>query len=375
MSKHQVFIFGYYGWKNVGDDAMLYALLQELHSLNLEARFAVLSPIPVVVPPEIKSKIKFVKLSPFAVGREILASSAFLIGGGTHLFDYGSKRRALIIQLRILALILYSRLLGKKVYLLNNGLGPFSTAWGRFLPRLICHLAEYISVRDKMSYHFLSLWGLTDKASLAFDISTLIEPRKQARSNFIKASNKHVLGISVTPVFEIYHGSKNKDLLFIDRIAEQVNEWLTKDSRAEVYPFVFKGKSKDDDILITRLLQERLQPAERVKVIQYDPDPRSVLAQVAYCNAFVGMRYHACLFAYLNSIPLLIIDYHPKCGALANELGLSKKSVVSLDEIFNGQFYERLENLVNSPGDFRATLSTDMAMKRARNGIAQVKLS
>lgn len=374
-SKHQFFIFGYYGWKNAGDDAMLYALLRELHALHSKAGVAVLCPIPVVVPPEVRSKTKFVKLSPFAVGWEILRSSAFIIGGGSHLFDYGSNIRALIIQSRILILVLYSRLLRKKVYLLNIGLGPFRTAWGSFLTRSICYLAHYISVRDETSYRFLASLRLTSKTSLAFDSSALIEPLNEAKNNLIKASNKRILGVSVTPVFEIYHASRDKDVLLVDRMAEQLSEWLAKESRAEVWLFVFKGESKDDDVLITRLLQERLQPAERVRLVQYDPDPRSMLAQVAYCNAFVGMRYHSCLFAYLNSIPLLIIDYHPKCRALANEIGLPKHAVVSLEEILNGQFQYQLENLVNSPSDFCATLPIDIAKKRARDGITKMKLS
>jgi polysaccharide pyruvyl transferase WcaK-like protein len=86
------------------------------------------------------------------------------------------------------------------------------------------------------------------------------------------------------------------------------------------------------------------------------------------------MRYHSCLFAYLNSIPLLIIDYHPKCRALANEIGLPKHAVVSLEEILNGQFQDQLENLVNSPSDFCATLPISVAKTRARDGIRRVKL-
>jgi len=367
VSKDQIFIFGYYGWKNVGDDAMLYALLQELHTLNPKVRFAVLSLEPAVVPSGIE--IKFVRPSPLVVGWEILWSSALVIGGGAHLFDYGSKRRALQMKLRILLLALYSRLLGKKVYLLSNGLGPFSTMCGRCLTRLICQLAHYISVRDEASYRFLALWGLTSKASLAFDISALIEPLNEISSNFIKTSDKQVLGISVAPVFEIYYGSREKDLLLIDRITDQINSLLARDSRAEVCLFVFKGKSKHDDVAITRLLQTQLQPAERLRVVQYERDPRIMLVKVAYCDTFVGMRYHSCLFAYLNSIPLLIIDYHPKCRDLAEEIGLPGHAVVALPEVLNGQFREQLRNLVDSPKNFCATLPVGLARNRAREGI------
>ena len=67
MSKRQFFIFGYYGWKNIGDGAMLYALLQGLHVLAPKARFSVLSAAPVIIPPQTEGKTKFVKLSSLAV--------------------------------------------------------------------------------------------------------------------------------------------------------------------------------------------------------------------------------------------------------------------------------------------------------------------
>jgi polysaccharide pyruvyl transferase CsaB len=371
MRRHRFFIFGYYGWKNVGDDAMLYALLQELSALNSMAEFAILSPVPVVIPPQVLSKTKFVKPSPLAVSREILRSSTFVIGGGTHICDYGNRKRVLKILSRILVLVLYSKLLRKKIYFLNNGLGPISTTWGSFLSKSICWLADYISVRDEASYRILQAWGFTDKISLTFDLSALIEPLNEPGSNIqkIRKNNKRILGISVTPVFEIYHRSKERDLLLINEIAKHVNEWLEENPHWEVWLFTFKGRSKDSDVFITQLLQERLQPPERIKLIPYNSDPRRILAQVAQCDAFIGMKYHSCLFAYLDGIPLLVIEYHPKCRALAAEIGLPKHAIISLEEILNGQIAKQLKNLLEHPENFRATLPVKLATKRAKHGI------
>ena len=155
---------------------MLYVLLQELSSIYPNAIFAILSKTYITIPQNVKNQVKYVKPSLFTVGIEILRSSTFILGGGTHLFDYGIKRRALKIQLRLLFLVLFTKLLGKKVYILGNGLGPFQTQWGKFLARIICYLADYISVRDKISYSFLIEWGLVNKAVLAFDLSVLLDP-------------------------------------------------------------------------------------------------------------------------------------------------------------------------------------------------------
>ena len=369
----KIFIFGYYGWKNVGDDAMLYALLQELHTLAPDAEFSVLSAVPVEIPPQAEGKTRFVKHSPILICLEILKSSAFVIGGGTHLFDYGNKIRTLKIQLRILILVLFSKVLRKKVYLLNNGIGPVSTTWGRLLVRLICRLADHISVRDRASYRLLTSWGFTDKVSLAFDLSALIEPLDKTTNN-LQEDDKAILGISVTPIFEIYYNSPERDYLLVSEIAKAINEQIKRNPQWRVYLFVFKGETKDHDGGITRLLHQQLQPPECVKLIPYNPDPRKMLAFVGQCSVFIGMRYHSCLFAYLNKLPMLVIDYHPKCRALAEEIGLPKQAIISLYEILNGQFGERLENLLKSPRNFCASLPVELARKRAREGIKGVKI-
>jgi polysaccharide pyruvyl transferase WcaK-like protein len=81
------------------------------------------------------------------------------------------------------------------------------------------------------------------------------------------------------------------------------------------------------------------------------------------------MRYHACLFAYLNNVPLLIIDYHPKCRALAEEIELPDNAIISLSEILTGGFAEHLRNLIRSPDKFLANLPIKLARNKARAGI------
>lgn len=73
--KQRFFIFGNYGEKNTGDDAMIYALLQELHALYPTALFAIFSQIPITVPQETKNLVKFVRPIPRIVFREIMHSS------------------------------------------------------------------------------------------------------------------------------------------------------------------------------------------------------------------------------------------------------------------------------------------------------------
>ena len=265
-------------------------------------------------------------------------------------------------------MLICAKLFWKRTYLMGIGIGPLSTFWGRFLSKQIYRLAKFISVRDKLSYKILEKMGLKNKVTLSFDLAALL-PSLSTSDNLVKKTDMKKLGVSILPFFEIYHHDKEKDILLIHEIAKGLNRWLKRDCQSMIYLFVFKGKSKADDVLITEMLQKELNPLGRVRLIPYNPDPIQTLSRVAQCDAFVGMRYHSCVFAYLTNTPLLIINYFQKCQALAEDVGLSEHAVISIEEILNGKFEKYLQNLQEHPDDFVATLPVDIAKQMAKNGL------
>jgi polysaccharide pyruvyl transferase WcaK-like protein len=50
------------------------------------------------------------------------------------------------------------------------------------------------------------------------------------------------------------------------------------------------------------------------------PDVRTVLAEVAGCEAVVAMRYHAAVAAVLGGRPAVLLGYSPKVPALAADV-------------------------------------------------------
>ena len=376
--KQQIFILGYYGWKNTGDDAMIYVLLQELHTLYSTATFAILSLIPIVIPHETKNLVKFIKhTNPLLVFREIMHSSTLAWGGGTFMFDHPNKNKInrFVRLCETFIIMAFAKLFCKRIYLLGIGVEPLSTTWGRFLSKQMCRLADFISVRDKSSYEILEKMGLKNKVTLSFDLAALLQPLSISDNKpLIKNTDMKILGISILPFFEVYCNDKEKDRLFIHEIVKGLNQWLRRDSQRLIHLFVFfGGKPKTDDILITEMLRKQLEPSERVKLVPYNPDPIETMSNVAQCHAFVGMRYHSCVFAYLTNTPLLVINYFQKCQALAEDIGLSKHAVISLEEILNGQFGKYLKNLQEHPKEFVATLPVDIAKQRAKNGLPMDK--
>ncbi len=113
---------------------------------------------------------------------------------------------------------------------------------------------------------------------------------------------------------------------------------------------------------------------DRFKLIPYNPDPRETLSKVANCFAFIGTKYHSCLFAYLSDLPLLIINYHPKCKALADEIKLPPVAVITLEEILSGEFSNRIKFFIENTDSFIPRLPIKNAMNTAEEGLKKLPL-
>ncbi len=361
--KEKIFMFGYYGWKNTGDDAMIYALIQEFFRKYPSYEFVVVSQDSLKIPAETENFVSFIEKNPFVILKEILSSSTVLWGGGTFMYDHTNTKRQFVNLASILFLITISRLLRKQVYIIGIGVEPLTTKAGKFLSKSICRLSGFVSVRDSFSLGILEDLGL-NKIKLSFDLSALLKPRKSCN----KTENK-ILGISILPFFSIYHNDPTKDMLMVNEIANALKKWLSTDKKNMIYLFIFKGKSKEDDVQITKILEEKLNEKERVVLIPYKNNPLDSLALFSCCDAFVGMRYHSCVFAYLSNIPLLIINYFQKCGSLAEDIRLTSAALISPGDILKGKFEDYLKNILKNPGDFKAKLSTVEARNMAKMGL------
>jgi polysaccharide pyruvyl transferase WcaK-like protein len=202
---------------------------------------------------------------------------------------------------------------------------------------------------------------------LSFDLAALLCPITNEKNLLNKNNDIKILGVSILPYFEIYLNDEEKDIRFVYEISKGINNWLKEDPRSIIYLFNFKGKSRDHDVDITGMLQTKIHHNDRVKIMPYNPDPMTTLRLVSQCHAFLGMRYHSCVFAYLTNTPLLIINYFQKCQSLAEDVGLSENAVISPEEILDGKFWMFLKRLQDRPEDFIARLPIDSAKELARN--------
>jgi len=349
---------------------MLLALLEQLHSWCPQAEFLVTANNPVWVHSALASATHVVSLDVPNLLRAILACDVVILGGGTHFHNLNKNPRYFWLLLRYLMIFLFARIGGKRVYLVGIGIGPLETEWARFLTISILRLADFVLVRDTRS-HCTALSLGCERAYLGFDLSCLLVGSVSVVAN---ESSRKVLGISVLPAYEIYYHDPVSDLRLVDAVASAALVWLNKGPEYCVRLIEFKGRTKETDFGVTTELRQRLSSYDaRIEHSPHRDNPRDMLRVIGECDALIAMRYHACLFSYLASVPAIFIEYHRKNASLAEDVLLPPKSLISLQAVTAGTLADRMEDLLQSPDSFLARTPVDEVRSRLEQSLACLK--
>ena len=141
-----ILISGYHGFKNSGDEALLFAILNTLRKIRPELDVTVLSKTPEETTRVYGVKSIF-RYNYFKIKKEMKASNMLLFGGGSLLQDVTSCKSILYY----LAVIFLAQRSGMKTMLYANGVGPITKKWNRRLAKWILNRVDLITLRDDKS--------------------------------------------------------------------------------------------------------------------------------------------------------------------------------------------------------------------------------
>ncbi len=291
-----VLLCGYYGEHNLGDDALLQVLLEQLppgwtplvtarDQQEVEAHFHVATTD--------RTSLRGLLA---ALGR----CRALVLGGGSLLQDATSFRSLLYYA----ALILAARLQGKPVILWGQGLGPLRRRRSQLLVRALLPLATAISWRDPASAALAASWGIRS--------ATGSDPVWALPAGGWRGPGGPIV-LGWRPVHQLEGDEWRPYLQALDQLAEAADRevlWL---------PF----HREQDRGLLARLAGEELLPAalkarsREVAVL----DPAEAMECFHSAGLVVAMRLHGLILAALAGSPCAALSYDPKVGAAAAAIG------------------------------------------------------
>ena len=290
MTKYVV--SGYIGFDNFGDEAIARVLTYRLKKEGAEKITLISSN------PEKTAKLHEVdSCGMFDFFKSIREADVLISGGGSLLQDVTSFK-SLVYYLGV---IFTALVLGKKVEIYSQGIGPIRSKFGRFLTCALLRHAAKISVRDKKSQEFLQNHGI--KSELVQDpIFSLELPHK---------NKKGIAGIQLRDYPTLTDG-------FLNALADEVIKRFP-DKKLQV---ISLQDSIDLDVCekFVRILRKK-DREENVEILS-GLSINDVFEKISELEYLVGMRFHANVVAIKSGVKTLAINYDIKIKKLADEYNL-----------------------------------------------------
>ena len=337
QKQYHVILSGYYGFNNAGDEAILLSMHKNIQALGENYHITVLSNKPE----ETRAKYHIDVVYRFSL-KEVLQAlrkcDVLLSGGGSLLQDSTSTRSLMYY----LSIILVARLMGKKVMLYANGIGPVSRKKNRTIVKLVVNKADLITLREENSYAELKAMGVNEKKCFvtADPVFTMDSISKQQGQKLLQKAGvpmeKPFVGVSV-------RNWKDMDG-FVDEFARLCDIIQQKYNRT----IVFIVMQVPHDIKISQKVQKRMKTKSYLLKDNYSP--YEIMGIIKCMDFILSMRLHTLIFAARQRIPLIGFIYDPKIeyylekldmpsGGRISEFQLEKTLKMVEDVIENRQKY------------------------------------
>lgn len=279
----KITVSGYYGFHNTGDEAIALAISRELRARGH-------SPLLLSHAPDHTRRAygcaSSARMNPVALLRSLLGAQMLWSGGGGLLQDKTSVRNLTYY----LALIRGAHLLGRRVVVFNQSIGPLSLEGGARVARVLNQRRTNIIVRDRASLETLQHLGV--QARLGGDPALLLSPGAT-----VQRDRNTVL---LAPRGDV--SDANAGLKELTRSLRQ------KGRRVVALSF---HPSVDDRAAYSLGADEVISTS----------DPVTALDTIAAAGYVVGVRLHALILAAAAGVPFVGVSYDPKVAGFCADAG------------------------------------------------------
>lgn len=310
---HRILLSGYYGFGNLGDEAILAAFAQEFAS---QVDLVVLSADPAQTERAFGVRaIGRTDLS--AIRHELRGASLFVSGGGGLMQDVTGA----------LSVPYYGGLLklaqwhGVPTMVFGQGVGPLQHWPSRWMVGAAFKRCRRITVRDEESFRLLTGLGISsERLQLTADpVLCLAGAPSGEIDEIVKRCGlepqRPFIGVAIRPWASWY------ELQF-----KSLSTALTQLSLASGAQLLLLPFQRPGDERITEELRDCLtyRPEDRhgnLSVLRETLSPSEMMGLIGRASLMVGMRLHSLIMAAASGVPSVGLVYDPKVQHLCSQWG------------------------------------------------------
>jgi polysaccharide pyruvyl transferase CsaB len=309
-------LLGYYGYNNIGDDALLSSICSNLKRLKPDINILALSKSPSQTQ-KINQINAIYRFNMFKVLKAMKNTKLFAYGGGTLIQDSTSTRSLLYY----LALMYAAKKMNLKTMLYANGIEPINKNINKKLTGNILNNVDIISLREETSLKELQKLNITNPkivvtADPAITCSGI--PKNEIPKIFKREgipTDQRYAGFSI----RYWKGYGKKHIVMMARLADFLYE------KYGLLPVFIPMQHKYvDDCKISREIISKMKNPGYIVSSRYSVS--ETIGIISAMDLVVGMRLHSLIFAAAQKVPMIGIAYEPKVDWFLKYIGLEEYS-------------------------------------------------
>ncbi len=310
--KVKIGITGSYGGNNLGDEAILQSIIEQINQL-LDAEITVFSrdPDDTMHRHKVHRAVPVRKMSRKESLAEIEKLDILIVGGGGILYDYEVKvylREAVLAREKNIPIMIYA-----------VGAGPLKDSQSQSLVREVLNSSAVITVRDKHSMQLLEDIGVDKEIIVTADPAFLMKP-EDVHIDFLHQEGirkgKKLVGMSVREPGKAAPDIKEEH--YHDVLANAADYIIDRYDAHIVFVPMERKTAYDlhqSHAVITRMLWPQF-----ASILEGEYSSGQMMSIIKSFDFVVGMRLHFLIFAALQQVPFVPLPYSSKILGFLEEL-------------------------------------------------------
>jgi len=325
FKKFDAYLVGYYGMRNSGDDALMYATawaakhligcektkvgLYGDHARDTESEYQL----------SLAFNQKYLGQNRLLHYKTAVQSKRIIFGGGSVLHsktDINLKRQLMSLSSP------------KKSLAVGVGIGPFTSVAAEKSCAKFLNECGYVGVRDALSLDIAQSIAPNANVNKTFDLAPLLLCSKKYKPQHTerKGIALTLCSVAINAMGKI---DANAEQQRVEQFARLISQ-LYQETGEPITLIEFNGHSSLGDWKINNNIMAKLSKKIPVTIKSYEQNPIALLEHLGSYKAILSMRLHGAILGYLAGTPVLSVNYHSKCQGWCNEIGMHEDYQVDL---------------------------------------------
>lgn len=295
-----IVLSGYYGFDNVGDDAILLSIIQALKKWESDIEITVLSNNPTAT--EQTYGVKAVNRWKMKEIHQLLKTADGLISGGGSLMQDQTGMKTIPYYAGVIQI---AKWLKKPVFVYAQGMGPINHSLSKLIVRKTFNKVEQVTVRDKASQTLLTEIGVRKETKIVPD------PVMGLNGGDFHCEWLDQESLTAESYISVSVRDWPSTIAYKEKIAHSLDQLVRQGEQ-----IVFLPMHGEHDLKTSQEVAALMQ--EKSLIAPSDLSIEEKIAVIGQSQLLIGMRLHSLIFSAIYATPFIAISYDPKIDAFAD---------------------------------------------------------